>query len=289
MKDTMVTDAEKTFAAQPQRVWDTPFPQTPVPAVSSSKLVPGFHRQLFAASILDATSADRARRKWTTILSVGFQSAVIALLIIMPLLFPEVLPTQQLVTFLVAPPPPPPPPPPAPAMVPRTRVVTQFIEGQLRIPSRIPAKIRTINEEATPVSGGVEGGVVGGVPGGQLGGVLGGLVATTGRTIMLPATPPPVVPQRISISQGVSEGLLLNKVNPQYPILALRAHVQGTVQLRAIISKEGKIENLVVVDGHPLLTAAALEAVKTWRYLPYLLSGEPVEVETSIFVHFHFE
>lgn len=288
MNNIMVTDAEKTIEAQPELVREALPRQKPALVVINKKPAPGFHRQLFAASMLELTELERARRKWATLISVGLQSAVIGFLILMPLLFPEVLPTKQLVSFLLAPPPPPPPPPPAAPAVPQTRVVTQFIEGQLTTPSRIPAKIQMIKEDAVPTGGGVEGGVVGGVPGGQLGGVLGGLVSTPVRATTLPVAPPPVVPQRVAISQGISEGLLLTKVNPQYPILALRAHVQGTVKLRAIISKQGTIENLVMIDGHPLLVPAAMEAVKSWRYRPYLLSGEPVEVETSIIVNFHF-
>jgi protein TonB len=75
-------------------------------------------------------------------------------------------------------------------------------------------------------------------------------------------------------------------VQPNYPALARQAHVQGTVELRAIISKAGTIENLVVVHGHPMLAPAAIDAVRQWRYRPYLLNNEPIEVETEITVNF---
>jgi len=75
-------------------------------------------------------------------------------------------------------------------------------------------------------------------------------------------------------------------VQPNYPPLARQARIQGTVELRAIISKMGTIENLNVVSGHALLVTSAVEAVKQWRYRPYLLNGEPIEVETEITVNF---
>ena len=79
------------------------------------------------------------------------------------------------------------------------------------------------------------------------------------------------------------------KIEPKYPKIALAAHVSGTVVLKAVISKEGEIKELQVVSGHPLLVPAALDAVKQWRYRPYLLNGEPVEVETNINVNFQIE
>jgi periplasmic protein TonB len=125
------------------------------------------------------------------------------------------------------------------------------------------------------------GGVVGGVPGGSAGGVLGGLITST--------APPPKVaaPQKLRVSSGVAVGLLINRVEPQYPQMAKIAHVQGDVELQATISKTGLIENLRAVSGHPILIQAAMDAVKQWRYKPYLLNGEPVEIETTITVKFH--
>jgi periplasmic protein TonB len=84
----------------------------------------------------------------------------------------------------------------------------------------------------------------------------------------------------------VTQGLLIHKVQPAYPPLARQARIQGSVVLQADISKNGTIENLHVISGHPMLTGAALEAVKQWRYKPYILNGEPVEVETQVTVNF---
>ena len=82
------------------------------------------------------------------------------------------------------------------------------------------------------------------------------------------------------------EGNLIYRVQPAYPPLARSARIQGTVQLRAIISRTGTIENLQVMSGHPMLVGAAIDAVRQWRYRPYLLNGEPVEVETQVTVNF---
>jgi protein TonB len=100
------------------------------------------------------------------------------------------------------------------------------------------------------------------------------------------APPPPPLPTRPLKVSHWAEGNLIYRVQPFYPPIARQARVQGAVELRAIISKTGAIENLVVVSGHPMLSAAAIEAVKQWRYRPYLLNNEPIEVETEITVNF---
>jgi TonB family protein len=93
-------------------------------------------------------------------------------------------------------------------------------------------------------------------------------------------------PQHVQITQSVAQGLLLTKVDPIYPPLARQARIQSTVVLRAQISKEGSIEQLTLVSGHPMLVQAAIDAVKQWKYKPYVLNSEPVEVETEIRVNF---
>ena len=98
--------------------------------------------------------------------------------------------------------------------------------------------------------------------------------------------PREVQPTRVRISQGVAAGLIVKKVQPQYPEDAKQAHVQGQVVLRALIDKDGNIEKLDLVSGHPMLAPAALQAVKQWKYKPYLLNGESVRVEADIIVNF---
>ncbi|MGD0508131.1 MAG: energy transducer TonB [Terriglobales bacterium] len=94
------------------------------------------------------------------------------------------------------------------------------------------------------------------------------------------------LPDRVRVSQGVSTGLLVTKVPPQYPDDAKQARIQGQVVLTAVIDKNGDVENLTLVSGHPLLAPAAIEAVKQWKYKPYLLNGQPVAVETQVTVSF---
>ena len=97
---------------------------------------------------------------------------------------------------------------------------------------------------------------------------------------------PGAQPRRIIISPGIAVGLLVSKVAPVYPIDAKKAGVSGTVVLTAVIGKDGLIQDLQVVSGPDLLQQAALDAVKQWRYRPYLLNGEPVEVDTKINIIF---
>ncbi len=112
-----------------------------------------------------------------------------------------------------------------------------------------------------------------------------GIAQSIGDSIpmVIPARPIPAKPLLVS---HLAEADLLHKVQPVYPPLARQARIQGAVELRAIIGKTGAIENLVVVRGHPMLVPAAVEAVKKWRYRPYLLNNQPIEVETAITVNF---
>ncbi len=242
---------------------------------------------MFEDSLIESGGRLRTKRGATTLFSFLLQVLLIGLLILIPLLYTEALPKQQLMTFLVAPPPPPPPPPPpaaAPVKVVK-QVQTDIVNGQLRTPTKIPEKVQMIKEEEAPppvmATGGVVGGVPGGVPGGQMGGVIGGIISSTPVAVPKVATP-----QRVRVSQGVSQGLLVRKVQPNYPPLARQARIQGSVLLQAEISKDGSIENLRLISGHPMLAPAAIEAVKQWKYKPYFLNGEPVEVETQITVNF---
>jgi protein TonB len=247
-------------------------------------------RPLFADSLLDSGQQERTRRKFAAVLSFTFQCLLIGVLLVVPLMFTEELPRQQLLTFLEAPPPP--PPPPAAEAV--ARVVRQIQSdlltgGQLRTPSRIPEKVQMIREEEAPPPlpmGGVVGGVPGGIPGGQLGGVIGGILSQTSSLAALPKLAIPASPKRIRVSQGVTKGLLIQKIEPKYPPLAQGARIAGQVLLRAIIGKDGDIKELELLSGHPMLAPAAIAAVRQWHYRPFLLNGEPIEVETTVIVTF---
>src|SRR5947207_10693580 len=236
---------------------------------------------MFEDSLIESGNKLKTKRGRTTAVSFLLEALVIFVLVLIPLLFTEALPKAQLMMALVAPPPPPPPPPPpAPVHVVK-QVETDIVNNQLRTPTKIPKKVEIIKEEeAPPPMAGVVGGVPGGVPGGSMNGVMGGIIGNT------PIAVPKVAVQRVRVSAGVTAGLVIHKVQPNYPPLAKTARVQGTVQLAAIIGKDGTIQNLHVISGHALLTQAAIEAFKQWRYKHYILNGEPVDVDTTIQVNF---
>jgi periplasmic protein TonB len=108
-----------------------------------------------------------------------------------------------------------------------------------------------------------------------------------GETLSAPArTPKIATPQRVRVSQAVSNGLVVRRVYPHYPPEARKGHIQGAVVMYAIISKAGDIETLELASGDPVLAPAAIDAVKQWKYKPYLLNGKAVEVDTQIQVNF---
>src|ERR1700687_574463 len=109
---------------------------------------------------------------------------------------------------------------------------------------------------------------------------LSGLMSSASSTLPKPSF------ATLRISQGVSQGLLITRVQPKYPQAALAVHTQGAVQIEATINKEGNVTNLKVLSGDALLAHAAAEAVRKWRYKPYYLDGQPVEVQTQITVNF---
>jgi periplasmic protein TonB len=241
---------------------------------------------MFEDSLIESGNRLKTKRGWTSIVSFTIQIGIIGVMVLIPLIFTEALPKGQMMFLLVAPPPPPPPPPPAAAPVHIVKQVqSDIINGELRTPTKIPKKIlENLKEDEAPpqmAATGVVGGVPGGVPGGSMGGVIGSVLSSTPVAVPKIATP-----QRVRVSSGVSTGLLIRKVPPTYPPLARQARIQGVVVLQAQISKEGNIQNLQLISGHPMLAPAAIEAVKQWKYKPYLLNGEPVEVDTQVQVNF---
>jgi protein TonB len=244
-------------------------------------------KSMFSDGLLEF-GVQRKRKFLATTTSLIVNCLAIVAMLIIPLAFPEALPKAQLLTFLVAPPPPPPPAAAEVQPVVRQIQTDMLNNGALRTPTNIPQKIQMIKEEAPPpmpASGGVVGGVPGGIPGGQNGGVIGSVISATSS---LAAVPKFVLatPQRIRISAGVTKGLLIQRIELPYPTLARAARVQGDVGLSAVIDTNGHITNLQLVSSHPMLVPAAIAAVKQWRYKPYLLNGQPVEVETTITVIF---
>jgi protein TonB len=235
----------------------------------------------------------------TMLMAFAVQAVLVGVAVIIPMIWFDMLPTAQLQSFLVAPPPPPPPPPP-PAAAPTVKVVKviprQFDAGKLMAPKVVPKEVATIKEEELPPPssgvGGVVGGVPGGVAGGTPGGVLGGIIGSVPTAAPPPPPPPkkdepkPITPQRIKVGGNVQSAKLVRQPRPVYPPLAKQARISGVVKLSAVISKDGTIQHLEVMSGHPLLVPSALDAVKQWVYQPTLLNGEPVEVQTQIDVNF---
>jgi protein TonB len=214
-----------------------------------------------------------------------FQIGFLAVLILIPLIYTEALPKTLMSSILLAPPPPPPPPPPPAAVqVVKVKPVAHLMDaGKLVAPKVIPKDVKIIKEEEAPPDMGVSGGVPGGVAGGSMGGVMGGVIGGAGTA----APPPPkVAPKRVSVGGNVQAARLVNRVQPVYPPLARQTRISGTVKLHAIIGKNGAVEQLQVLSGHPLLVQSALDAVRQWRYQPTLLNGDPVEVDTEIDVIF---
>lgn len=237
--------------------------------------------------------AGQTTKVWTVMVSFVGQMVLLGILILIPMIYYDVIPGAQLTAMFVAPPPPPPPPPPAPPPIKVVKVIPrQFDAGKLMAPKTIPKDIAVIKEDELPppvASAGVVGGVPGGVPGGTPGGVIGGIIGSVPTAAPPPPpvkeAPKPVV-QRIRVGGNVQAAKLLKQPKPVYPPLARQARIQGTVRFTAIIGKDGTIQNLQMVSGHPLLVQSAYDAVKQWVYQPTLLNQEPVEVVTQIDVNF---
>lgn len=231
----------------------------------------------------------------TVIFSFAIQIVMVAVLVVLPLIYFDVLPAAQLTSLITAPPPPPPPPPPPAAAPPKVVKVIprQMATDKLLIPKVIPKEVKQINEDEAPpsagmgVAGGVPGGVAGGAVGGVLGGILGGIPSAAPPPPPPPKKEPPPKPTGpVTVGGRVQAAKLIRQVQPQYPQIARQARISGTVELGAIIGEDGHIQELHVISGHPLLRQAALDAVKQWVYQPTLLNEQAVKVSTTIDVIF---
>jgi periplasmic protein TonB len=230
-------------------------------------------------STLESSWDKSARRGWSAAASFGFQAMALSLLLLIPLLTVQGPPRLPLWEAVMAPPPPP-PPAPAAQQHPLHSVTNMSGEHVLQPPT-IPSHIADVHETAAPAAPDLgELGVNGGT--GSRGR---GAANSIGDSVAI-IPPPPSAPTRPPRISHWAEGNLIYRVQPVYPTLARQARIQGAVQLRAIISKEGTIEHLAVESGHPMLIGSAIEAVRQWRYRPYLLNEEPIEIETEITVNF---
>lgn len=235
------------------------------------------------ADTANSSWPERARRGWLTLSSFGLQALVVGALLVLPLLRPAGLPLfHQLSTPISLGQ----PLPERPA--PRPRVGSNFVPSNPSVfifhrPSPIPVGMQPTVDDGQPPAVGSGPYVPGAPANGNKDGVASLFDGGTRPVVPVAAEPPVVHTVRLS---HMSEGDLVRKVQPNYPALARSARIQGVVLLQAVIGKQGNIENLHVMSGHPMLVQAALDAVRQWRYRPYILNGEPVEVETQITVNF---
>jgi periplasmic protein TonB len=230
-------------------------------------------------STLESTWDRSARRGWTTLASFGFQAMALSLLLLVPLIWIQGPPELQWFESPQILTPPPAPAPPSSGER-RTTQSTNLSGPHLMQPPTIPPTIAILNEQSVASAPNIDEGAVPGGTGSRI-----GVFNSIGPAVEVAPPPPPLPTHPLRISHW-AEGNLIYRVQPIYPPLARQARIQGPVELRAIISKAGTIENLVVLRGHPMLVPAAIGAVRQWRYRPYLLNGEPIEVETEITVNF---
>ncbi|MBS1799006.1 MAG: energy transducer TonB [Acidobacteria bacterium] len=234
---------------------------------------------MFEDSMFESrTATQSATRRWTMAGSSALQIAIAATLVVIPLLHPEKL-AFHVDTPLVFTPPPPRPPLPVAT---QQQVATDASSATLPVTSRpLPPIIdRTpgSSSEDAPVIGAIHMGVGDGLP------IALATSANHGPAVTVAPAQRPA--QRVRVSNGVTAGVLLAPIRPAYPAIARAAGISGAVVIEAIISKTGAIESLHVISGPPMLREAALDAIRSARYRPYLLNGEPTEIQTTFTVNF---
>jgi TonB family protein len=236
----------------------------------------------------DEQFLDRARwiRQKALLISVIFEAALVAALLLWPLIT-QGLPPQQ---FLITPTPPYHGGPNSPQGGHHGPPPHHTTDGETTMypvasrPTHFQEHAQSLSSDEAPVIGSGFG--PGNMPGSDIGdgeSIPGGGEASI-RT--LPPQPKPKPEKPRPMSEGVMEAALLNKVQPQYPVAARLMHIEGTVRLQAIIGKDGRVRDVEILSGNPILAQAALAAVREWRYRPTELNQEIVEVETEITVNF---
>ena len=242
------------------------------------------HETIFQGTLLESDGKPRPRNLWAAGGSLALQMLLLSAVVVIPLCHTDMLPKKEMLTMLYLQP----PAAAAASTAPRLRTPTPT---STYTPTSISLSAPVLErQEAPPIADGTIGGVVGGVPGGVVGGVPGGVLGEVlGSTRSLPIlakAPEPVPIKRIRLAPRVVEANLIHDVTPIYPPEAGRARIEGTVVLQAVIGKDGSVQDVRVESGLPMLAQAAVDAVKQWRYRPYLLNGEPVEVDSRITINF---
>lgn len=239
-------------------------------------------RKLFADLVESDSKGHRPKRGLFFTASLTLHVAGLLAVIIVPLLQAQELPepAAAVKAFFVepaaAPPPPPPPPPPAPKAAVKEAPKPIPQEVKFVAPVEVPQEIKPSSGIDLGTEGGVTGGVEGGVAGGVAGGIVGGL----------PAEPAPAPVQAVRVGGNIKEPTKIKNVNPVYPDIAKQARVQGIVILECTISPQGRVTDVKVLRGIPLLDQAGIDAVKQWQYTPTLLNGVPVPVIMTVTVNF---
>lgn len=238
---------------------------------------------MFAESLLEVSWAERGRRSWMTFTSFGLQAAIVGLLLLIPLLTTVGLPSTRTVSTPISVGRRDPGPPPRPHNDGTRNTGVQIIPyaGRFMAPSHINRDIRKGDDE--PIASGPIGSGIG----------VGPSIAVGSNLLLPPGGTQPVMPTRAPMpvekifrKSEILQGMLIRKVEPTYPPLARAARIQGSVVLAAVISKAGTIDGLRLISGHPMLVPAAIDAVSQWRYRPYVLNGDVIEVDTQITVNF---
>ncbi len=236
---------------------------------------------MFAESILETSWAQHTRRGWTTLTSFGVQLVIIGALLAIPLLQTVGIPLARTVSTPLTMSRRPDPGPVTPTRPFHSNSVELApVAGRLMMPGRIPTRIAP---DDGPVRSENYGGptIDFGPPSNP------NSYLPTANPGMHPVMPVPAAPAKPAFrTSQMLQGSLIRRVEPVYPQLARTARIQGSVVLEAIIGKDGMMQRLQVLSGHPLLAPSAVEAVRQWRYKPYVLNGEAIEVETQITVNF---
>ena len=228
---------------------------------------------IFRESLI-ASGKSHRRNPWATVGALGFQLLVLLTLVVASLYRTIPLPKTETLTMLYL-------PPLAAGGNPTKFQAPKPVSRYNPTSTGITPPVHN-TQEAPPSPVGTTGGMLEGVPGGVFGEMLNS--APSVPVLAKSAEPTPI--KRIRVASRVAEANLIHDVAPQYPPEAGRARVEGTVVLMAVIGKDGSVQDVRVESGLPILAQAAVDAVKQWRYRPYLLNGEPVEVDSRITINF---
>lgn len=234
---------------------------------------------MFEDSTFESTGRIKTRSRRWMLAAFTLNGSVLAAMVLVPLIYPNALPTHFIPTLLVAPLASPPETRP-PLVHVRSASPHSFSEldnGRITAPPTIPPHIKYIDGPEPGFDHNVAAEI------GSDGHNGDGSPFANGHSVTIVHPPSP---STLRLPSRLVESTIIYKTIPQYPAIAKAAGVEGTVVLQAVISKSGTIEHLQAVSGPPMLQQAAINAVKTWRYRPYLLNDQPIEVETTVSVIF---